>query len=363
MAQELYVGLMSGTSLDGIDAVLADFSAAAPIVSTFYTPLADALRLELRALLEPGHDELNRSALLGNALARAYAQATDALLASAPVAIEDIAAIGCHGQTVRHRPERDYTTQLVNGALLAELAGARVVCDFRSRDVAAGGQGAPLVPAFHAAMFRHPVRNRVIVNLGGIANLTWLPAAGTIMGFDCGPANALLDEWAEQHIGTRYDSEGRWAAGGTVLPDLLARLSADPYFGQPPPKSTGREYFQLEWVRAHLAESPRPQDVQATLAELSAAALVEAIGSHCPQASEVYLSGGGAANSDLVARIERMLKGCTVESIGRLGVGPDWVEALAFAWLAREALAGRPGNVAEVTGARGPRVLGCIYPA
>jgi anhydro-N-acetylmuramic acid kinase len=363
MARELYVGLMSGTSLDGIDAVLADFSAAAPVLGTFYSPLADALRLELRSLLEPGHDELNRSALLGNALARAYAQAIHALLASAAVSIEDIAAIGCHGQTVRHRPERGYTTQLVNGALLAELSGARVVCDFRSRDVAAGGQGAPLVPAFHAAMFRHPVRNRVIVNLGGIANLTWLPPDGAIMGFDCGPANALLDEWAELHLGTRYDGEGRWAASGAMLPDLLARLAADPYFSQPPPKSTGREYFNLEWVRAHLAEDHLPQDVQATLAELGAAALAEAVGSHCAQADEVYLCGGGVANADLVGRIERMLQGCTVESTARLGVDPDWVEALAFAWLAREALAGRPGNVPGVTGARGPRVLGCIYPA
>jgi anhydro-N-acetylmuramic acid kinase len=363
MARELYVGLMSGTSLDGIDAVLADFAASTPLVSTVYSPLADPLRLELGALLEPGHDELNRSALLGNALARAYAQVTRTLLASARVSIEDIAAIGCHGQTVRHQPGRGYTIQLVNGALLAELAGARVVCDFRSRDVAAGGQGAPLVPAFHAAMFRHPVRNRVIVNLGGIANLTWLPANGEIAGFDCGPANALLDGWAELHLGTRYDGEGRWAAGGTVLPDLLARFSADPYFSQPPPKSTGREYFNLEWVRARLAEDRRPQDVQATLAELGAAALAQAIGSHCPQADEVYLCGGGVANADLVGRIDRMLQDCAVASIARLGVDPDWVEALAFAWLARATLAGRPGNVPGVTGARGSRVLGCIYPA
>ena len=363
MSRELYIGLMSGTSLDGVDAALADFTAKSSAVSTYYAPIDDSLRRSLKALLQPGYDELERSALLGNDLARLYAQAVDELLAAAGVTARDVAAIGCHGQTVRHRPERGFSSQLVNAAMLAELTGLQVVCDFRSRDIAAGGQGAPLVPAFHAAMFRHPTLDRVVVNLGGIANLTWLPANGTIAGFDCGPANALLDEWAEAHLGTRYDARGEWAAGGRVVDDLLKALLADPYFSRPPPKSTGREYFDLRWAGAHIGPEYREQDVQATLAELSARALGAAIESHCACADEIFLCGGGVSNADLVGRIARMLPGCAVSSTLQLGIDPDWVEAMAFAWLARETLADRPGNRPEVTGARGLRVLGCIYPA
>ena len=363
MGQALYIGLMSGTSLDGIDAVLADFSAASPLLETNYRPLDEELRRELGALLTPGNDELDRAAIAANELARAYARSVGALIEAAGVAHAAIAAIGCHGQTVRHHPERGYTTQLVNAALLAELTGLPVACDFRSRDVAAGGQGAPLVPAFHAAVFRHSGRNRVIVNLGGIANLTWLPAEGAVLGFDCGPANALLDDWARVHLGTPCDIQGAWAAGGQVLDDLLGRFASDPYFTQPAPKSTGRHYFGLEWVRAHLGTVCDPRDVQATLAELTAATLASAIGASCPQAQEIYLCGGGVANADLVARIRRALTDCTVSTTANLGVDPDFVEALAFAWLARETLAHRPGNLPEVTGARGLRVLGCVYPA
>jgi anhydro-N-acetylmuramic acid kinase len=363
MGQPLYIGLMSGTSLDGIDAVLADFSAPAPLLKASYRPLDDDLRRQLGALLAPGGDELDRAALAANRLAHAYAASVSALIQAAGVAPQAIAAIGCHGQTVRHHPERGYTTQLVNAALLAELTHMAVACDFRSRDVAAGGQGAPLVPAFHAAFFRHPARDRVIVNLGGIANLTWLPAAGPLAGFDCGPANALLDDWAGLHLGTRHDADGRWAAGGRVLDDLLRRLAGDPYFTQAPPKSTGRHYFNLQWVHAHVGPGQASRDVQATLAELTALTLARAIERECAQAQEVYLCGGGVANADLVARIGRALGGRAVGTTGQLGVDPDFVEALAFAWLARETLAGRPGNLPEVTGARGLRVLGCIYPA
>jgi anhydro-N-acetylmuramic acid kinase len=363
VASDLYIGLMSGTSLDGIDAVLADFSVRAPMVSTYYSAIPAALRHELRTLLQPGEDELARSAVAGNELTAHYARAVEALLRDAGKSASEILAIGCHGQTVRHLPESGYTIQLVNGALLAERTGIAVVCDFRSRDVAAGGQGAPLVPAFHLAMFRDCSVDRVIVNLGGIANLTWLPATGAIAGFDCGPANALLDEWAEQHLGAPYDAAGKWAASGKVLPDLLAALAADPYFTRRPPKSTGREYFALKWAHAHLRPQYRREDVQATFAELSASVLTSAIERYCPGANEVLLCGGGVANVDLVERIARLLAGRKVASTALLGVDPDWVEALAFAWLARDALAGRPGNVPEVTGARGPRVLGCIYPA
>jgi anhydro-N-acetylmuramic acid kinase len=363
MGQALYIGLMSGTSLDGIDAVLADFSAAAPLLKTSYRRFDDDLRRNLGALRAPGDDELDRAAMASNRLAQAYADSVRALIEAAGTPPQAIAAIGCHGQTVRHHPERGYTTQLVNAALLAELTGFSVACDFRSRDVAAGSQGAPLVPAFHAAFFRHPDLNRVIVNLGGIANLTWLPATGSILGFDCGPANALLDDWAALHLGERYDAAGRWAAGGRVLGDLLRRLESDPYFTQSPPKSTGRHYFSLEWVHAHLGRGEDPQDVQATLAELTATTLARASGSACGQAQEVYLCGGGVANADLVARLGRALGSRAVGTTAQLGVDPDFVEALAFAWLARETLAGRPGNLPEVTGARGLRVLGCHYPA
>ncbi len=363
MASDLYIGLMSGTSLDGIDAVLADFSLPAPLVRTHFGVIPERLRNELKSLLQPGVNELARCAVIGNELAARYAHAVEVLLRDAGKPVTDIVAIGCHGQTVRHLPSQGYTVQLVNGALLAEQTGIAVVCDFRSRDVAAGGQGAPLAPAFHGAMFHDGSVNRVIVNLGGIANLTWLPAAGPITGFDCGPANALMDEWAEQHLGTPYDAAGSWASGGQVLTDLLAALSADPFFARCPPKSTGREYFDIKWAHAHLRTSFQPQDVQATFAELSASVLAAAIERHYSEAEEVLLCGGGVANADLVQRIGRLLAPRNVTSTMQLGVDPDWVEALAFAWLARETLAGRPGNLPRVTGARGARVLGCIYPA
>lgn len=363
MASNLFVGLMSGTSLDGVDAVLADLSAGASVVSTHYAPLPDGLRTELRRLLKPGADELARAAAAGNALAELYAEAVAALLRDAGLDAAAVAGIGCHGQTVRHEPQQGFSVQLVNGSLLAERTGIRVVCDFRNRDVAAGGQGAPLVPAFHAAMFRDPGRNRVIANLGGIANLTWLPATGSVSGFDCGPANALLDEWAEANLGVRYDDNGAWAASGVVLPALLEALAADPYFARRPPKSTGREYFNVEWARAHFRSEYRASDIQATFTELTAKALADAVLAYYGAADEVLLCGGGARNSDLVRRIASRLAGRGVASTATLGIDPDWVEALAFAWLARETLAGRAGNIPDVTGARGPRILGCIYPA
>lgn len=363
MPSDRYIGLMSGTSLDGIDAVLADFSTGAFVVSTHYVPMPAALRARMNDLLEPGENELARSALAGNELALLYAEAVRRLLDASGCSAEQIAAIGCHGQTVRHRPELGYTIQIVNGALLAEQTGIPVVCDFRSRDVAAGGEGAPLVPAFHAAMFRSAAVNRAVVNLGGIANVTWLPARGPMRGFDCGPGNALLDQWAELHLGQRYDAGGRWAAGGSVLPALLDALLTDPFFSRRGPRSTGREHFNVQWARAHLRPEYRPQDVQATFAELSAKALAAAIDAECEGCEEVLLCGGGVANLDLVDRIGRLLPHRAVMSTACLGLDPDWVEALAFGWLARETLAGRPGNSAEVTGARGARVLGCIYPA
>ena len=363
MNSGLYIGLMSGTSLDGIDAVLADFSAPTPLLADHYEVFPADLKSAISALLLPGFDEISRCATVANELSRHYARAVGALLHSAKAQSVCVRAIGCHGQTVRHQPHQGYTVQLVNGALLAELTGISVVCDFRSRDLAAAGQGAPLVPAFHAATFRDANLNRAIVNLGGIANITYLPATGTIRGFDCGPANGLLDEWIEATQGLPYDSEGHWAAGGKVIPGLLKDLLSHPFFCQAPPKSTGRDIFSLNWVRTHLRGSYAAQDIQATLSELSACGIAQAITRWCKHVDQVFLCGGGAHNMDLVQRLQSLLRNQNVGSTAALGVDPDWVEALAFAWLARETVEGRPGNLPGVTGAVGPRQLGCIYPA
>lgn len=354
---------MSGTSLDGIDVVLVDFESSPwRLIAAHSLAYPPAIQAEILALHERGDDELARAAELGIVLSRHYAEATQAMLALAGVDADAVHAIGCHGQTVRHRPERGYTTQLIDGATLAERTGICTICDFRSRDIAAGGQGAPLAPAFHAACFRSPDTHRVIVNLGGIANLTDLPPDGPVVGFDTGPANILLDSWTQTHQHGAYDRDGAWAASGAMIEPLLAALRADPYFAAPPPKSTGREEFNLRWLERFAPERYRSADVQATLAELTAVTVADAIERHCAPASEVLLCGGGAENGDLVKRLAARLPGRTLTDTGALGVPPKLVEAFAFAWLAREALAGRPGNIPEVTGAAGPRVLGAIYP-
>ncbi len=270
-------------------------------------------------------------------------------------------AIGAHGQTVRHRPELGYTLQLIDGALLAELTGADVVCDFRSADVAAGGQGAPLVPAFHAGAFAHPSRRRAIVNLGGIANLTLLAPGEAVRGFDSGPGNVLLDGWCESNTGERFDRDGQWAAGGRPDAQLLAALLAEPYFARAAPKSTGRDLFNMEWLGRALARPARAQDVQATLVELTARTIADAARGFC--AEEVFLCGGGAGNGTLVARIAALLAPARVSTTGELGLDPQAVEAAAFAWLASRRVAGLPGNLPAVTGARGPRLLGALYGA
>ena len=361
MRPQRYIGLMSGTSLDGVDAVLADFNAPAPILAAHHLPFEPALKAAVWALLQPGHDEIARAAALSNALARAYARAIEALLEGAHAERSAIRAVGCHGQTVRHKPDQGYSVQLVNGALLAELTRLSVVCDFRSRDLAAGGQGAPLAPAFHAAAFRHPRLDRVIVNLGGISNLTYLPASGRVLGFDCGPANALLDEWSMAKRNVAFDAEGAWGAKGNCLADVLKGLLGHSFFAQCPPKSTGRETFNLAWASAFLQPGYADEDVQATFAELSARGVADAIAQWLGHVDEVYLCGGGACNTDLAARIQRLLGAIPVGTTAALGVDPNRVEALAFAWLARERVGERPGNLADATGAAGPRSLGCIY--
>jgi len=359
----LYVGLMSGTSLDGADAVLADFSAPRPrILAASHVPFEADLRAELAALNAPGENELERAALAGNALAEIYARAVRALDLAAHGGRAAVRAIGCHGQTVRHRPDSGYTVQIGNAALLAELTGLTVIADFRSRDVAAGGQGAPLVPAFHAAVFATDGEDRVALNLGGIANVTWLPASGAVTGFDTGPGNCLLDSWAARHLGTPYDERGAWAQGGKVDEALLARLLAEPYFAKPPPKSTGRDLFNAAWLEGRLAGAEDPRDVQATLLELTAQSVAGAIATHCPGARRIVVCGGGAKNTALMRRLAELLAPAALETSDAHGIAPQLVEAAAFAWLAREALEGRAASLPEVTGARGPRVLGAIYP-
>ena len=372
---ELYIGLMSGTSLDGIDGVLADFSASGPdllhVVAHAHRPFAPALAGELLALNSTGGaNELHRAALAGNALARAYAEVVEAVLVGSGTARDRVRAIGAHGQTVRHRPHEfdgtGYTLQLNSPALLAELCGIDVVADLRSRDLAAGGQGAPLAPAFHRAMFGRAGETVAVLNLGGIGNLTALRADGSTIGFDCGPGNALLDHWCRLHTGQAYDDGGAWAASGRVIEPLLDRLRADPYFALPPPKSTGRDLFNPDWLQARLAASgpgAAPVDVQATLAELTAAACAADVQAHAGGVRVLLVCGGGAFNDDLMRRLAARLPGIDVMRSDRHGLPADQVEACAFAWLARAFVRREYANLPSVTGAAGLRVLGALYPA
>jgi anhydro-N-acetylmuramic acid kinase len=367
---ELFIGLMSGTSMDGVDGVLADFSGGRIAVQGYAAaPFPAALRAEFMALNTPGDNELHRAALAGNRLAHAYAGVVNRLIADAGLPPGAVAAIGAHGQTVRHRPgefdDVGYTLQINNPSLLAELTGIPVVADFRSRDVAAGGQGAPLVPGFHRALFARGDQGVAVLNIGGIANLSILPAGeGTVLGFDCGPGNALIDHWCQTHIGQPYDAGGQWAASGRVAPDLLARLLADAYFAKSPPKSTGRDLFNPDWLAARLSTTEADAaDVQATLTELTACVCAEHLKRYGAGSQLLIVCGGGALNDHLLSRLRALLPTVEVVSSGERGLPPQEVEAAAFAWLARAALRGEPGNLASVTGARGPRVLGAVYPA
>lgn len=354
---------MSGTSLDGVDAVLADFSVRPPRVrASAHHAFPAMLRAELLALQSSGDDEIARAAVAGNALALAYAAAVDAVLLASGADKSVVQAIGCHGQTVRHRPERGFTSQIGNPALLAERTAIRVVADFRSRDVAAGGQGAPLVPAFHAEVFLDRNERRAILNLGGIANATGLAPDGTITGFDSGPGNCLMDLWCAQHTGAPFDESGKWASGGRVLPQRLARMQQEPYFALAPPKSTGRDLFNDAWLRAKIEADDETQSVQATLLELTARSICDAIGRHLPRTQRVIACGGGTKNLALMTRLRDLLDPVPLDSSDLHGIDPRLVEALAFAWLARQGVRGLPGNLPSVTGAVGRRVLGAVYP-
>ncbi len=373
---DFYIGLMSGTSMDGVDGALVDFSQSKPaVVQVFTAQLAIELRAELMALNTPGNNELHRAALAANALARTYAQVVHGLLQRSGVTAKQVRAIGAHGQTLRHQPglhdSTGYTLQLNQPALIAELTGIDVVADFRSRDVAAGGQGAPLAPFFHRAWFAPTEASRTVgvLNIGGISNLTILQPGGATLGFDCGPGNALLDMWCQQHTGAAYDDGGAWGAGGQVNAPLLQAMLAEPYFALPPPKSTGRDLFNRPWLERYLTQTQvsNPRDVQITLMELTARAIKDCSNSYennsKSQIDELIVCGGGALNTALMQRLQDLLPHCAVVSSAQRGLPPQDVEAVAFAWLARQTVLCQALPLTSVTGARGARVLGCIYPA
>lgn len=368
----LFIGLMSGTSMDAVDAVLADLADDnVNMLASAGLPILPALRSELLGLCHSTTSTLEQVARLDVEMGRLFVTAVQTLLDGAGIDPAQVTAIGSHGQTVYHQPLGPSPTsvQLGDPNLIAELTGITTVADFRRRDIAAGGQGAPLVPAFHRAVFHSSERERVVLNIGGIANITVLPrdSGQPVIGFDTGPGNALMDAWAMEHLGTPRDDEGRWSASGTINESLLAALLDDPYFALPPPKSTGREYFHLDWLRKVLRhggmETLLPKDIQATLCELTAASITQAITTFAPDAQQVLVCGGGVHNSMLMRRLRSLSKDCEVASTATFGINPDWVEAIAFAWLAKQTLENKPGNLPSVTGARRAVVLGGVYRA
>ena len=373
----LYIGLMSGTSLDGVDGVLAsipdDYNGGGiEILADAHVPFEIPFRRQLMQLQGMDVNEIEREAQAANALAESYAENVNALVAKAGLKPKDVTAVGVHGQTIRHRPELGFSRQTNNPALLAELTGIDVVADFRSRDIAAGGEGAPLVPAFHQAVFGSGSVCRAVINLGGIANISILHPDGTVTGFDTGPGNMLMDAFIQQQLREPYDKDGRWAESGQVIEPLLENMLDEPFFWKNPPKSTGRDLFHLGWVKRHLFQtdidkSTHGEDIQATLLALTARTVADAVLDHAPDAGQVYLCGGGALNGFLVQSIRRLLQakkpGIMLDSSAMLGIDPMHVESLAFAWLAHRFTVRKPGNLPAVTGAKGPRILGALYPA
>lgn len=362
----LYIGLMSGTSADAIDAVLVEFGAQPRLIAKYSEPLSNAIRQQIHALALPAANEIDRMGALDADLARLFANTSLKLLDQANILPDQVIAIGSHGQTIRHRPpgspEGCFTLQIGDPNTIAELTGITTVADFRRRDMAAGGQGAPLVPAFHRAIFQTPEQHRVIVNIGGMANLTWLPKLGLTLGFDTGPGNALMDEWTLLHAGKRYDESGAWAATGKINQELLNRLLQHSFFALAAPKSTGREAFNRQWLDQALAGINIPaNDVQATLLELTAITISDAITALSTESKVVFVCGGGAYNSHLMRRLQALLPKDKLETTATLGVDPQWVEAIAFAWLAQQTMNRQPGNLKEVTGANREVILGGVY--
>ncbi|MGH8282416.1 MAG: anhydro-N-acetylmuramic acid kinase [Gammaproteobacteria bacterium] len=366
---EYFIGLMSGTSSDGVDAALVEFTPAPRLHTSHFLPYPKALRVALLgfAIGQYRDDPLDQFGQLDHQIGELFAQATLAVLKQSRLSNKDVRAIGSHGQTVRHHPggPHPFSLQIADPNVIAARTGVTTVADFRRRDLALGGQGAPLVPAFHRAVFADPDETRAVVNIGGIANLTLLPAqGGPVIGFDTGPGNLLMDLWSREHLHAAHDENGAFAASGNVDEILLQTLLADTYFQRPPPKSTGREHFSQVWLEKNLADKNLPAaDVMATLCELTARSITDAVGHQTPRVSRVLLCGGGVHNAQLCKRLAALLPACTVAATDDFGIPADWVEAMAFAWLARESLAGRPGNLPTVTGAREPAVLGAIYRA
>ncbi len=367
----LFVGLMSGTSLDGIDAALVDFSDGVRLIAAATYPLPTELHAQLLALCQPGDNEIERMGRADRALGLELAGAVNQLLAKAQVDPQSVRAIGSHGQTIRHRPPSQtigepypFTLQIGDPTTVAHHTGITTVADFRRRDIAAGGEGAPLVPAFHQAVFSGG-EARAIVNIGGIANVTGLHSDSPVTGFDTGPGNTLLDAWIQRHQQQPFDRDGAWAASGQALPTLLEQLLQDAYFAAPPPKSTGREHFNLSWLDRHLHSHPgaTAQDIQATLVELTARSICQGIAALPFTVEQVFVCGGGAYNHHLMRRLQSLLQPTQLASTQSLGIAPAWVEAAAFAWLAQRTLSGKPGNEPAVTGAEKYCTLGAIYPA
>jgi anhydro-N-acetylmuramic acid kinase len=365
---QLYLGLMSGTSMDGIDAAILRFgNRRCDVVSAACIPYPDSVRHSLRAVREdPGICTIDMLGKLDREVGECFADAAAGVLSKNGIAAEKIVAIGSHGQTLRHQPDAmpPFTLQIGDPSIIAARTGITVVADFRRGDMAVGGQGAPLAPAFHQWLFSHNHGNRVVLNIGGIANITVLPVNGPVTGFDTGPGNTLLDAWIREHLNRDFDQDGGWASQGRASEKLLFALLQDPYFAEQPPKSTGFEYFNLEWLERKIAESkarPAKQDVQATLAELACRSIADAIMLHAPGTTEVFTCGGGFHNRDLMLRLGQHLPGVSIQSTSAHGLDPDWVEAAAFAWLAKRRISGKPGNLPSVTGASRPVPLGGIF--
>ncbi|MDH5190918.1 MAG: anhydro-N-acetylmuramic acid kinase [Gammaproteobacteria bacterium] len=365
---ELYIGLMSGTSMDALDAVLVDFSTTPmKLIASNTFPISKDIKEKLVALCTPGDDEIDRMSQLDNQLGLLFADAVNTLLNTANISNKQINAIGSHGQTIRHMPTGNYpyTLQIGNPSVISEQTGITTIADFRRRDMAAGGQGAPLAPAFHNAVFRSEHQDRIALNIGGIANITILPAdkSKPVTGFDTGPGNGLMDVWCLQYQNEPFDEEGQWAATGKVQDNLLKQFLADPYFKMASPKSTGREYFNPDWLdQFSEIKNAKPEDVQATLCALTVESIAQDI-EHSGASQEVIVCGGGAHNNYLMGQLSKRLSGCQIKSSAALGIEPDWIEAIAFAWLARQTRNNLPGNIASVTGAQHDAVLGAIYPA
>lgn len=366
--RKITIGLMSGTSLDGVDAVAMSFQPNRMTeLGHAFVAMPEKLRVHLHSLCFPGENEIDRMGIAGIALSELYAEVTLSLLQQLNLSAQDVTALGAHGQTIRHRPEKGFTTQLLQPALLAERTNIDVICDFRSRDIAAGGEGAPLVPAFHAATFTGPVP-RAILNIGGISNLSLLPSqqestSVRIFGGDTGPGNILLNHWCESHIGETFDRNGHWSRTGKLCLPLLNEMLLDPYFSQPFPKSTGREHFSEFWLQEKLStfKALPPEDVARTLTELTAVSIIQALHREAPEIEEIFVCGGGAFNHFLLERLQSHFKGL-VTTTDQLGVAPDHVEGAAFAWLAHQFIERLPGNLPSVTKAQGQRILGALYP-